>query len=114
MGRRKIPLRPPTEPTREDGIFAALRRAVPKPHVRDRHKKAWISEKMCRLINKRVSAQRGTGACMRIWRLGCAIRASLQGDRKWRVDTVGKGVESLLGGYPPNSKEAWRRLKGWY
>ena len=51
---------------------------------------------------------------MRIWRLGCAIRASLQGDRKRRVDTVGKGVESLLGGYPPNSKEAWRRLKGWY
>ena len=36
--RRKSPLRPPTEPTREDGIFAALRRSVPKPHARDRHK----------------------------------------------------------------------------
>ena len=34
MVRRKMPLRPPTEPTREDGIFAALRRAVPKPHAR--------------------------------------------------------------------------------
>ena len=33
-GRRKMPLRPPTEPTREDGIFEALRRAVPKPHER--------------------------------------------------------------------------------
>ena len=44
MGRRNMPLIPPKEPTREDGIFAALRRAVPKPHVRDRHKNAWISE----------------------------------------------------------------------
>ena len=43
-GRRKSPLRPPTEPTREDGIFAALRRAVPKPLARNRHKKEWISE----------------------------------------------------------------------
>ena len=34
--RKKLPLQPPTEPTREDGIFAALRRAVPKPHARER------------------------------------------------------------------------------
>ena len=26
MGRRNMPLKPPKEPTREDGIFAALRR----------------------------------------------------------------------------------------
>ena len=44
MGRIKMPLRSPTEPTREDGIFAALRRAVPKPHARDRHKNAWRSK----------------------------------------------------------------------
>ena len=50
----------------------------------------------------------------RIWRLGSAIRASLQGDRKRRVKTVGQDVESLLRGDPPNPKEAWRRLKGWY
>ena len=31
-------------PTREDRIFVALRRAVPKPHARDRHKNKWISE----------------------------------------------------------------------
>ena len=35
-GRKKLPLRPPYEPTREDGIFTALRRAVPKPHTRER------------------------------------------------------------------------------
>ena len=39
-GRRKMPLRPPTEPTREDGIFEALQRAVPKPHEREKHKNA--------------------------------------------------------------------------
>ena len=89
---------------REDGIFTALRRAVPKPHVRDRHKKAWISEKMCRLINKRVSARRGTVVRMRVRRLGRAIRASLQGDRKRRVDTAGQDMETLLGGDPPNAK----------
>ena len=31
-GRRKMPLKPPTEPTREDGIFEALKRTVLKPH----------------------------------------------------------------------------------
>ena len=35
-GLKKLPLRPPSKPTREDSIFAALRRAVPKPHARDR------------------------------------------------------------------------------
>ena len=33
-GRKNLPLRPTAEPTREDGIFTALRRAVPKPYVR--------------------------------------------------------------------------------
>ena len=35
-GRKKLPIQPLTEPTREDGIFATLRRAVPKPHKRER------------------------------------------------------------------------------
>ena len=55
-GRRKLPLRPPTEPTREDGVFAALWRAVPKPHGRERHKNECISEEMWRLVDERVSA----------------------------------------------------------
>ena len=114
MGRRKSPLRPPTEPTREAGIFAALRRAVPKPHGRDRHKNKWFSEDTWRLVNERVSARRGTGVHARIRRLGRAIRASLQGDRKLRVETAGQEVETLLEEDPPNAKEAWRRLKGWY
>ena len=87
-GRRKMPLKPPTEPTREDGIFEALRRALPKPHERGKHKNAWISEETWRLVNERVSARRGTGVRMRIRRLGRAILASLKGDRKRRVEAV--------------------------
>ena len=41
LGRRKrLPLRPPTTPTREDGLFTALHRAVPKPKARDARKNA--------------------------------------------------------------------------
>ena len=41
-GRRRMPLKPPSEPTKEDELFGDLRRAVPKPHERDKHKNAWI------------------------------------------------------------------------
>ena len=30
------------------------------------------------------------------------------------MDESGKDVETLLGEDPPNAKEAWRRMKGWY
>ena len=39
---------------------------------------------------------------------------NLKGDRKRRVEAVGKDVGALLGGDPQNAKEAWRRMKGWY
>ena len=87
---------------------------MPKPHARDRHKNEWISEDTWRLVDERVSAQRGTGVHARIQRLGRAIRASLKGDRKRRVEIAGQEVEMLLGEDPPNANEAWRRLKGWY
>ena len=44
LGCKQMPLRPPAEPTQEDGIFAALWRAVPKPHAREMRKNGWISE----------------------------------------------------------------------
>ena len=37
-GRKKLPLKPPTEPTREDEVFAALQRGVPKARVRKERK----------------------------------------------------------------------------
>ena len=109
-----MPLKPPTEPTREDELFGDLRRAVPKPHEREKHRSAWISKETWRLANKRVSAKRGTRVRARLRRLGRAFRESLKGDRKLRVEDVGKDVEALLGGDPPNPKEAWRWMKGWY
>ena len=50
----------------------------------------------------------------RIWRLIREIAARLKGDRKRRVEIAGEEVETLLGADPPNLKEAWRRLEGWY
>ena len=84
-GRKRLPLGPPTEPTREDRIFAALCTAVPKPRAREARKNAWISETTWRLVDKRVSAHwdiEKDQALIR--RLGRAIRASLRTDRKWR------------------------------
>ena len=43
-GRRRMLLKPPREPTREDTLFGYLRRDVPKPHMREQHRNAWISE----------------------------------------------------------------------
>ena len=40
----------------------------------------------------------------RLWRLGRAVRASLKGDRRRRVEDAGKDVEALLGEDPPNAK----------
>ena len=57
---------------------------------------------------------KGDGVHTRIQRLDRAIRAILQGDRKRRVEIAGQEVETLLGEDPPNAKEEWRRLKGWY
>ena len=37
-GRKRLPLCPPTAPTREDGISVALRRDVPKPMAREARK----------------------------------------------------------------------------
>ena len=114
MGRKKLPLRPPAESTREDGIFTALRRAVPNPHERERRKNGWISEDTWRIFDKIVSTRQKTKDQPRIRRLSRAIAASLKGDRKRRVETAGEEVETLLGADPPMPREAWQRLKGWY
>ena len=66
------------------------------------------------LADERVSAKRGTRVRARLRRLGRAFRASLKGYRIRRVEDAGKDVEALLGGDPPNAKEAGRRMKGWY
>ena len=87
-----MPLQPPKEPTRKDELFGYLRRAVPKPHEREKHRNAWISEETWRLADERVSAKRETRVRARLRRLGRAFRASLKGDRKRRVKDAGKDV----------------------
>ena len=92
------------------GSFGYLRRAVPKPHEREKHRNTWISEETWRLANERVSAKRGAIVRARLRRLGRVFRAILKGGSKRRVEDTGKDVEALLGGDPPNAKEAWRRM----
>ena len=49
-----------------------------------------------------------------IRRLSREIVASLKGDQISRLEIAREEVDTLFGSDPPNLKEAWRRLKGWY
>ena len=90
-GRKNLPLLPPTEPTREDTIFAALRRAVTKLWAQEARKNAWISAITWRLVNERVSARRDLAKDRAlIRRLGRAIRASLKMGRRRREEEAGQ------------------------
>ena len=101
-GRKRIPLRPPTDPTREDIIFAALQRAVPKPQVRDVRKNARISDATWRLVDERVSARQDPAKDQSLnQRLGRTITASLKVDRRQRAEEAGVEVEAILGLDPP-------------
>ena len=114
-GRKKLPLKPPTEPTREDGVFAALRRAVPKARAREARQNEWISTEMWRLADKRVSVRWDPAKGQAIKRrLGSAIKASLAADQRRRADEAGTEVEALMGAERPLIQEAWRRIQGWY
>ena len=53
-GRRKVPMQPRGRPTQEDELFGDLRRAVLKPQPREKHRNAWISEEIWRLIDEQV------------------------------------------------------------
>ena len=86
-GRKKIPLRPPTEPTREDKIFAALWKAIPKPRAGEAQRNEWILAATWRLVDKRVSTLREP---THIRRSGQAIRESLKKVRKRRVMITGE------------------------
>ena len=78
----RLTLWPPTTPTKEDGLFAALLSAIPKPKAWEARKNAWILADTWSLVNKRVSARRGPEIDQAlIQRLGREINASLQGNR---------------------------------
>ena len=87
---------------------------MPKPQPREQHRNAWISEETWKIVDERVTVRRKPRAKTAMRRLGRAIQVSLKGDRRRRVEEAGTAVEALLGEDPPNAKEAWRRMKGWY
>ena len=81
---------------------------------REQHRNAWISEETWKLLDERVTMRRKPRARTEMRSLGRAIQASLKGDRRRRVEEAGSAVEALLKEDPPNAKEVWRRMKGWY
>ena len=82
--------------------------------MREQHRNAWISEETWKLVDERVTVRRKPQAKTAMRRFGRAIQVSLKGDQRRRVEEAGTAVEALLGEDPPNAKEAWRRMKGWY
>ena len=114
-GRKRLPLRPPTALTREDRIFAALRRLFPKPQARGARENVWILGGTWRILNERVSARRDPEKFQSlIRRLGREITARLKGYRRRRAEEAKAEVETLLGSYPPIHREAWLRLNWCY
>ena len=101
-GWKKLPLKPPNEPTRGDEVFADLRRDVSMPQAREARKNEWVLTETWRLVNKRVSARRylAKGQTIRR-RLGRAIKASLTTYRRQRAEEAGEEVEALVGADPP-------------
>ena len=63
---------------------------MPKTHEREKHRNKWISDETWRLVDERVLARRGTRVRVILQRLGRAVRASLKGDRRWRVEEAGR------------------------
>ena len=74
-GRKRWPVRSPVKPSRTDELFAALRRAVPRPKPREARRNAWISAETWKLIDERVSARRDPryGTLYR-WQMGKAVQ----------------------------------------
>ena len=107
-GRKRWPVKPPTEPSQTDTLFADLRRAVPKPAPREARRNACISAETWRLIDERVSTRRDPryGQADRR-RLGKAITARLAQDRRRRAEEAGEEVEALMKANPPLIQEAW-------
>ena len=114
-GSKKLPVLPPTEPTREDEIFAALRRDVPKPRAPEDRRNKWILSAAWRLVDERVSAcQDPAKGQSLIRRLGRATKAIMTTDRRRRAEEAGEKVEALVGADPPLIQETWHCIKGWY
>ena len=87
---------------RTDTLFAALRRAVPKPALREARRNAWISAETWRLVNERVATRQDPRYFQADrQRLGKDIGKSLSRDRKRRTEEAGAVVEDLMKADPP-------------
>ena len=105
-------------PDKADRMFAELRRAIPKPYQKERHRQAWIPPETWSLIDTRIESrhqryQQSSRALSR------AIEAEIQGDQHKQTAKAGSTVEYLLtSDWPltnrPLIREAWIGMQGWY
>ena len=101
-----IPLRPLTTSTRKNGLFVALRWAIPNPKAQYLSKNAWISDNTWRLVGIRASARRDPAhEKVLLQHLRRYIAVSLKADRRRRVKTDGGKIEALLASDLPLYKE---------
>ena len=102
---------PPTKPTQEGEVFAALQRAVPKAQLQEARRNAWISAETWRLVDEKVSAHQDPekGQALKR-RLGRAIKASLEAYRRRRADEARAEVEAMVGSDPPLIQKVWHRI----
>ena len=99
---------------REDELFAALCRSVPKPKAREALENVWISDTTWSIVDERVSTRRDPAREHTfIWRLGRAISAILRGYWIQQSEEAGKEVEKMLRSDHPLDREAWHQMKGW-
>ena len=96
------PLRPPTTPTREYGLFVDLRLMIPKPKAQEAKKNTWILAYTKRLVYTKVSTHHDPTRNQRlVQRLSHQVAASLKADQQRWVKTAGGKIEDLLTSEPP-------------
>ena len=111
--RMQLPLLTPTTRTKEDGLFASLRRSIPKTKAQEAWNNAWILVDTWILFNTRVSEHldpaRDQGL---VWCLRHKIKLILKSGRRRRKEEAGGDIKALLASDPPSTKKHGIILRG--
>ena len=96
-----------------DKIFSEIKTQIPKPPLRERVMRAWVSGETWAAMDARVTA-RQEGAQKIVRHISQRTPAGLSTDQKRRADEAGHTIESLLASDPPLVREAWVRMRECY
>ena len=98
LGRHtRIPLQPLTTLMREDGIFADLRRAIPKPKAWEAQNNSWILAGMWWIVDTIVyTCQDPVQDQALIPHLSREINMNLKADRRRKTEKLGGEIDALV------------------